>query len=200
LSEERASPQEVVEPETASKFLDGRFKIMAPTHMSATESRDINIEIGRRNDPVAASLIGPATPSAPINITREIDVALVSTDFDIEQLGHYGTLVVDPQAPALFNCRITPRHQGPDRKFTVNVYGVLRENGAAQGFSLIKVYQQVVKVTVGPFDWIKLAARWAKEKWEPVAAVFSSLIAFWTYGSAGIGLLRKRKVAAAASS
>jgi hypothetical protein len=163
-----------------------------PERMSVLKSVQIEVQVGVEGEPAPTELGsgGPVT-TREIEVSRKMDVELVSNDFDVTADGKNGALLVLPGKPARWAWQVKPRSTGPGKLIKVNVYSVLGEDRA-----LIKTHQETIEVTVTPVERATLVARWSKENWEPLASLVGGIVAAFGFVSGLLGLRKKKPGAA----
>jgi hypothetical protein len=170
----------------------GTFAVNKPERMSVLKSVQIEVEIGVAGEPAPTDLGsgGPITSRA-IEVTRKMDVQLVSNDFDVTPDGQNGALLVLPGKPARWAWQVKARTAGPGKVIKVYVYSV---DGADR--ALIKRHEETIEVTVSPIERATLVARWSKDNWEPLASLAGGIAAAIGFVMGLLGIRRKKPEAA----
>jgi hypothetical protein len=181
-----ASPEPEAAPPPPQKV--GSFSVNKPAQMSVLKSVQIEVQVGVEGEPAPTELGsgGPVT-TREIEVSRKMDVELVSNDFDVAADGKNGALLVLPGKPARWAWQVKPRSSGPGKVIKVNVYSVLGDDRA-----LVKTHQETIEVTVTPVEQATLVARWSKDNWEPLASLAGGIAAAFGFVSGLLGLRKKK--------
>lgn len=177
-------------------LVDGRFSVNTPNPMAINRSAVVEVEIGLRDAPAPTDL-GSSGPviSRDISITNEVEVDLVTTDFDVKKMTRMDALMVSPGEPARWAWEITPRSAGADKSIKIYVYGLTKKEGATASRRLIKTHEETIKVTITPAQTIQRSVAAVAGGLEPVAGVISAIGAIGGFLMGLLGWRRKRNAA-----
>jgi hypothetical protein len=101
-------------------------------------------------------------------------------------------LLIEPGTSGLWSWRVTPKHEGENRRMLLQVYGVQRD-GAFSNPVLIKTYQEEIPVDVTAWDRAQLLGMGFLAQWEILAGIFGAIGGLWVFISNVLKFLRQRK-------
>jgi hypothetical protein len=176
----------------AENYITEELRFNRPERMRINHSYVVEAQIG---EAVVQSLgdIGPTIErDVPILANRLVRLVLISDDFDIEKLHQVDDLLIEPGTSGLWSWRVTPKHEGENRRMLLQVYGVQRD-GAFSNPVLIKTYQEEIPVDVTAWDRAQLLGMGFLAQWEILAGIFGAIGGLWVFISNVLKFLRQRK-------
>jgi hypothetical protein len=184
----------------SSDFHLAELKFNKPDEMQLDKAYVVDAIIGAPGAEAPATLgdVG-RTETRQTMITRKVRVELVANDFDITPLHKIDTVLVTAQNPGHWSWRVIPRREGVDRKMLLQVFGVLEQNGVAQGEIMIKTYEEKILVKVTPMKRVQLVSQALTNAWQPIAGALAAIGGVWVFFTRLVGALRKRNGAAASA-
>lgn len=188
-------------PPTADDFgyQDANLKFNKPEDMELGREYTVGATITLPNSVATPATLGDVGPTVTreTKITRKVRVELVGGgSFDVTATNPVTTFLITTNTPGVWNWRVTPRKEGEGR-LQLQVFGVLENNGVAEGEVLIKTYEETIPVTVTPMGRVRLISQNVVENWEPVAGALGVIGGIWAFiVNLFAGLRRKREVKA----
>ncbi|MGE3303261.1 MAG: hypothetical protein AB7M12_09125 [Hyphomonadaceae bacterium] len=187
-----APATEIAAPE-ATDFQVAELQFNKPAEMSLGQSYVVDAVIATPGAaaPLTLGNVGP-TESRETQITRNVRVELVASDFDITPLHKVETVLIAPGTAGHWSWRVKPLYEGADRKMILQVFGVLERAGVPQGEILIKTYEEKILVKVTPMKRVELFSQSVVALWQPIAALFGVIGGIWMFFTKLASALRKR--------
>jgi hypothetical protein len=182
--------------EPAPVLMDGRFSVNTPNPLAINRSAVVEVEIGLRDEAAPTDLgNGGEVVTRDIAITNEVEVDLITTDFDVKPMTQMEALSVAPGQPARWAWELKPRSAGPDKSIKIYVYGVTSKAGEKASRRLIKTHEETIKVTITPAQTIQRNVAALAGGLEPIAGVISAIGAIGGFLVGLLGWRRKRLAA-----